>query len=69
MGIGDKISNMAEEAKGKIEEGIGKATGDDQKVAEGQATQSGADMKQAGESVKDGDFSGAADDTKDAFNN
>lgn len=69
MGIGDKISNMAEEAKGKLQEGAGKATGDDQKVAEGQATQSSADMKQAGENVKDGDFSGAAGDAKDAFKN
>lgn len=67
MGIGDKISNMAEDAKGKLKEGAGKATGDDQQVAEGKADQSGADMKQAGENVKDGDFKGAASDAKDAF--
>lgn len=67
MGIGDKISNLAQDAKGKIQEGAGKATGDDEQVAEGKGNQSGADMKQAGENVKDGDLKGAASDAKDAF--
>lgn len=67
MGIGDKISNLAEEAKGKFKEGAGKATGDDQQVAEGKADQSGANVKQAGENVKDGDLKGAASDAKDAL--
>ncbi|ROS23899.1 CsbD family protein [Cellulomonas sp. PhB150] len=53
MGIGDKISNAAEDAKGKLKEGAGKATDDERLEAEGKADQSKADLKQAGEKVKD----------------
>jgi len=53
MGLGDKISNAAEDAKGKIKEATGKATDDEKLEAEGQADQSKADLKQAGEKVKD----------------
>ncbi|MET0930341.1 MAG: CsbD family protein, partial [Aeromicrobium sp.] len=35
MGLGDKISNAAEEAKGKIKEATGKATDDESLEAEG----------------------------------
>jgi len=49
----DKFENAAEKAKGKIEEVTGRVTGDDEKVAEGKADQSKADLKQAGEKVKD----------------
>ncbi|HEV7813018.1 MAG TPA: CsbD family protein [Leifsonia sp.] len=53
MGASDKIENAAEDAKGKVKEGVGRATGDDEKVAEGKADQTKADVKQAGENVKD----------------
>ncbi|WP_066039618.1 CsbD family protein [Herbiconiux solani] len=53
MGIGDKIGNAAEDLGGKAKEAFGKATDDDSKVAEGKADQSKADLKNAGENVKD----------------
>lgn len=53
MGIGDKISNAAEDMAGKAKEATGKATGDRDMEAEGQVDQSKADLKQAGEKVKD----------------
>jgi uncharacterized protein YjbJ (UPF0337 family) len=53
MGASDKIENAAEDAKGKVKEGVGRATGDDEKVAEGKADQAKSDLKQAGENVKD----------------
>lgn len=54
MGLGDKISNAAQDAKGKAEEAIGKAIDNEQMEAEGKADQIAADAKQAGENVKDG---------------
>jgi len=53
MGIGDKIDNMSEDASGKAKEATGKATDDERLEAEGRADQSKADLKQAGEKVKD----------------
>ncbi|BDZ47110.1 CsbD family protein [Naasia aerilata] len=53
MGIGDKIQNAAEEAKGKAKEGIGDATNNPDLKAEGKGDQAGANLKQAGENVKD----------------
>jgi len=53
MGLDDKISNAAEEAKGKVKEGVGKATDDERLEAEGKVDQSKANLKQAGENVKD----------------
>ena len=53
MGLDDKISNKAENVGGKIKEGTGKATGDEQLEAEGKGDQAGANLKQAGEKVKD----------------
>jgi uncharacterized protein YjbJ (UPF0337 family) len=53
MGIDDKISNTAENAKGKVKEAAGKATDDERLEAEGKADQASADIKQAGEKVKD----------------
>ncbi|WP_328333500.1 CsbD family protein [Kribbella sp. NBC_00382] len=53
MGIGDKLKNAAEEAKGKIKEKTGDATDNEDLQAEGQVDQSTADLKQAGEKVKD----------------
>ena len=53
MGLDDKIGNKAEELKGKAKEATGKATDDEQLEAEGKADQGGANLKQAGEKIKD----------------
>ena len=53
MGLDDKISNAAQDAKGKVKETTGKATDDERLEAEGKADQTSADLKQAGEKVKD----------------
>ena len=53
MGTDDKIENSAESAKGKVKEGVGDATGNDRLKAEGKGDQISADIKQAGEKVKD----------------
>ncbi|MFI5712861.1 CsbD family protein [Kribbella sp. NPDC051620] len=53
MGIGDKLKNAAEEAKGKVKEKTGDATDNEDLQAEGQAEKSVADLKQAGEKAKD----------------
>jgi uncharacterized protein YjbJ (UPF0337 family) len=53
MGIDDKISNASEEAAGKIKEGAGRATDDEQLEAEGKGDQTSANVKQAGEKIKD----------------
>jgi len=53
MGLGDKIEHAAEEAKGKIKEGTGKAKDDERLEAEGKADQAKANLKQAGDDVKD----------------
>ena len=53
MGLGDKISNAAQDVSGKVKEAAGKGTDDTSLEAEGKADQSGANLKKAGESVKD----------------
>ncbi|NHB84513.1 CsbD family protein [Tessaracoccus sp. HDW20] len=53
MGIDDKIGNAAQEAAGKLKEGVGKATDNERLEAEGRADQAKADVKQAGEKIKD----------------
>ena len=53
MGIGDKMKNAAESTKGKMKEKTGDATDNKDLQAEGQAEKSTADLKQAGEKVKD----------------
>jgi uncharacterized protein YjbJ (UPF0337 family) len=49
----DKAKNMAQVAKGKVEEGAGKTMGDDKLEDDGKADQMKGNMKQAGEKVKD----------------
>jgi len=49
----DKIKNKAEELVGEAKEAIGKATDNEELRAEGQADQTSASTKQAGEKVKD----------------
>jgi uncharacterized protein YjbJ (UPF0337 family) len=53
MGISDKAKNTAEDLTGKGKEGVGEATGDDKMKAEGQNDQAKANLKKAGENVKD----------------
>ena len=53
MGIDDKVKNAAQEAKGKIKEGYGDLVDDPKLQAEGKADQAAANVKQAGENVKD----------------
>ena len=53
MGLDDKIKNTAEDLAGKAKEGAGKATGNERLEAEGQGDQTKANVKQAGENVKD----------------
>jgi uncharacterized protein YjbJ (UPF0337 family) len=53
MGVDDKIDNKSEELAGKVKEGAGKATDDEDLEAEGKADQSSANLKQAGEKIKD----------------
>lgn len=53
MGLDDKADNKSEELAGKVKEGAGKATDDEDLEAEGKADQSAANLKQAGEKIKD----------------
>jgi uncharacterized protein YjbJ (UPF0337 family) len=53
MGLDDKIRNESEEAAGKVKEGAGKLTDDERLEAEGKGEQAKANLKQAGEKVKD----------------
>ena len=53
MGIGDKISNAAEEVGGKAKEATGRATGNENLEAKGQDDQLSANVKKTGEDVKD----------------
>jgi uncharacterized protein YjbJ (UPF0337 family) len=53
MGLDDKIGNKGEGLGGKIKEGLGKATGDQSMEAEGHKDQTKANLKDAGENVKD----------------
>jgi uncharacterized protein YjbJ (UPF0337 family) len=53
MGTDDKIDNKAEELGGKVKEGVGRATGDEELQAQGEGDQAKSNLKQAGEKVKD----------------
>jgi uncharacterized protein YjbJ (UPF0337 family) len=53
MGTDDKIDNKADELKGKVKEGVGDVTDDQDLKAEGQADQAKGNLKQAGEKIKD----------------
>lgn len=53
MGLGDKISNKAQEVAGKVKEGVGNATDNADLKAEGHKDQAAAKAKQVGENVKD----------------
>ena len=53
MTMGDRIKHAAEEAVGKVRETTGKATGNEDLEARGEAEQAKANVKQAGDSVSD----------------
>ncbi len=53
MGFDDKIRNTGEEIGGKAKEAFGDATDNEELEAEGHADQAKANLKQAGEDVKD----------------
>lgn len=53
MGADDKLDAKKDELAGKAKEALGRATDDDRLEAEGRADQAGADLRQAGEKVKD----------------
>ncbi|MCR3754100.1 MULTISPECIES: CsbD family protein [Lentzea] len=53
MGADEKFENKAEELKGRAKEAVGDATDNEQWQAEGRAERAKADIKQAGEKVKD----------------
>ncbi|MGO4594714.1 CsbD family protein [Leifsonia sp. 2TAF2] len=53
MGLDDKIENAGEKLGGNAKEATGKATGDERLEAEGKGDKAKADVKQAGEKIKD----------------
>jgi uncharacterized protein YjbJ (UPF0337 family) len=53
MSAEDKANNKGEELKGKVKEGVGRATNDQDLEAEGKADQISGNLKDAGEKVKD----------------
>jgi uncharacterized protein YjbJ (UPF0337 family) len=53
MGTDDKLENAGEDLKGKAKEAAGKLTDDERLEAEGKGDQTKADLKNAGENVKD----------------
>lgn len=53
MATTDKAKHTAQQAKGKLKEAAGEATGNKDLRAKGKADQTKANLKQAGEKVKD----------------
>jgi uncharacterized protein YjbJ (UPF0337 family) len=49
----DKAKNSSQQAKGKVKELAGRATGNNKLQAKGKADQTKGNLKQAGEKVKD----------------
>ncbi|MBJ8341133.1 MULTISPECIES: CsbD family protein [Antrihabitans] len=49
----DKFRNKVDEVSGRVQEEVGKATGDSSMRARGRRKRSGASLKQAAEKVKD----------------
>ncbi|MFC0004838.1 CsbD family protein [Micromonospora siamensis] len=52
-GIDDTIGNASEEAADKLKEGAGRATDDERLEAKGRSDQASANVKQAGEKIRD----------------
>lgn len=53
MGTKDKMSNTAQDLKGKVKETVGKAVGNEELKNEGQSDQVKAAIKDVGEKAKD----------------
>jgi tRNA (adenine57-N1/adenine58-N1)-methyltransferase catalytic subunit len=53
VGTDDKIENKSQEIRGKVKEKVGEATDDEALEAQGRTDQTAADVKQAGEKIKD----------------
>ncbi len=53
MSATDKMKNTVEDIGGKAKEALGKVTGDKDTETEGKTDQAKADVKDAGEKVKD----------------
>ncbi|SCE78848.1 CsbD family protein [Micromonospora mirobrigensis] len=53
MGYDEKIGNATENTAGKVKEGVGRATDNESLEAEGRNDQASANLKQAGEKIKD----------------
>lgn len=53
MSAVDKIKNKAQEVVGEVKQTVGQMTGNEDLEAQGRADQAKADVKNAGESVKD----------------
>jgi uncharacterized protein YjbJ (UPF0337 family) len=53
VGATDKAKNKVQETKGKVKEGVGDATDNEEMEREGKADQAKGNLKQAGEKVKD----------------
>ena len=53
MGLDDKIKNAAQDIAGKAKEATGKASDNERLEAEGKGDQTAANVKKAGENVKD----------------
>lgn len=53
MGNQDKLENMADEKVGEAKEAVGRAADDEDLKSEGKVDQTKANLKQAGEKVKD----------------
>lgn len=66
MGLGDKISNAAQDAMGKAKEKIGDATGNETLEAEGRIDQGKASAKDAIEKARD-DVREGVEDVKEGI--
>jgi uncharacterized protein YjbJ (UPF0337 family) len=53
MSLADKARNKAEELLGQAKKAVGEATDDDQLQVEGKTDEVRANLKQAGEKIKD----------------
>ncbi len=53
MGLDKKLDNKGDDVRGKIKEGVGRATDDEELEAQGRGDQAKSDLKQAGEKLKD----------------
>ena len=53
MAAEDKIDAKADQVKGQVKEGVGRATDDRDLEAEGHGDQAKGNLKEAGEKVKD----------------